>query len=555
MGKNELWIALGPGAYSAKASAARSAAARADQLFAEARLRISRGEPITDDAGLASEVDIRQWARRVLWELERSGVSNFKPLTGDEDGSPNDELRGLIAILKSPYQSEQMSLLPETMAAIKRLGLEAPLPRMQLVLGKELPVPGPLSPQLIRATELMRRAYIEHYERELERIQGGHGESHFDPLFAGITGRASEIPASRDQTPTLIKAIRRFEADPTRQRLTESAAKKYVLPFRALREVVGDERLLTEISRSDCAAAQELIASIPPNVSKLKPYARLKTFREMAELARQRQDRLMSAGNVRVAVQHMAAFFNWAIARGILSANPGTRLAPAKTKSEVKRRPFHTTEMNAMLAGLEAWAGNRNSGRFWVPLIGIFMGLRLGEIVWLQLEEVQTIAGRPMLRLWRTPERSLKTDGSERIVPIHAALLELGFLQRVAFSREQGWKRVFQDLPGNDQRQCVDLFQKRFAYWQKTTLKLERQGTSFHSFRHGFRDALTRAKAPHDVMRNLGGWARGGGVENRYGEGAQPDILAETMARVEFPGLEWRSLIDQGVRTRDREHN
>lgn len=310
-----------------------------------------------------------------------------------------------------------------------------------------------------------------------------------------------------------------LEADPTRRHLTDSAEKKYRLAFRALREIVGDDRLLAEVTRADCATAQELIASIPPNVSKLKPYAKLKTMREIAALAARRQDRLMSAGNVRVAVQHMASFFNWAITRGLISSNPATRLAPSKAKSESKRLPFSTEEMNLMLAGLPGWAGSRASGRFWVPLIGLFMGLRLGEIVWLHVREVQEIAGRPMLRLWRTADRSLKTDGSERIIPIHDALLEIGFLHRVAKAREQGWQRVFEDLPGNDQRQCVDLFQKRFAYWQKRTLKIDRQGTSFHSFRHGFRDALTRAKAPSDVMRSLGGWARGGGVENQYGLG------------------------------------
>jgi len=538
LGKKELWVPLGAGDHASKARAARAAATRVDEVFATAPLAAKTGAHPADEQVAASEIELRRLAIRALWEKERAAAIVSSP---SPEGA--DELWELIAMLRHPDQPELLPLLGETIDAIKAHGISVPLPPTKTVLGKELLQPGPLSPQLSRATELMRRVYVEHYRRELDRATGGHGEAAYDPLFSSVNITSPEAVVSLDKAPTLLHAIRRFEADPTRKHLTESAEKKYRLPFRALREIAGDDKALAEVSRADCAAAQELIASIPPNVSKLKPYAKLKTMRDIATLAAERKDRVMSAGNVRVAVQHMASFFNWAIVKGLITANPATRLAPARAKSEQKRRPFNVDELNVMLKGLPEWAGSRNSGRFWVPLIGLFMGLRLGEIAWLHVQEVQEIAGRPMLRLWRTADRSLKTDGSERIVPIHAALRELGFLQRVAKVREDGKRRVFEDLPGVDQRQCVDLFQKRFAYWQKKVLKIDRQGTSFHSLRHGFRDALTVAKAPNDVMRSLGGWARGGGVENQYGQGAQPDLLAETMDKIEFPGLEWQGLL------------
>lgn len=536
-GKKELWLPLGAGDHAAKARAARAAAAKVDEQFLRARLSGKTGGATDGEPETASDIELRRLAVRLLWEKERVAAA-----TVPSSPEAAQDFREWIATLRSPDHHELASLLGETVDAVKAHGVSVPLPSTRPVLGKELLEPGPLSPQLVQANDLVRRVYIEHHRRQLDRANGGHGEGAHDPLFAGVTASSPEIVVSPERAQTLLKVIRRFETDPTRQHLTESAEKKYRLPFRALREIAGDERPLSDISRADCVAVQELIASIPANVSKLKPYAKLKTMREIAALAAERGDKAMSAGNVRVAVQHLASFFNWAIDKGLISSNPATRLAPAKAKSEKKRRPFNVEELNVMLAGLPEWAESRNSGRFWVPLLGLFMGLRLGEIVWLHVQEVQEIAGKPMLRLWRTADRSLKTDGSERIVPIHAALIELGFLQRVATARKEGKRRVFDDLPGADQRQCVDLFQKRFAYWQKKVLKIDREGTSFHSLRHGFRDALTIAKAPNDVLRSLGGWARGGGVENQYGQGAQPDLLAETMARIEFHGLNWLDL-------------
>ncbi|NVJ92869.1 MAG: hypothetical protein HWE34_14500, partial [Methylocystaceae bacterium] len=55
--------------------------------------------------------------------------------------------------------------------------------------------------------------------------------------------------------------------------------------------------------------------------------------------------------------------------------------------------------------------------------------------------------------------------------------------------------------------------------------------TSFHSFRHNFRDALREADVRHEIAMLLGGWAdssRGKSAQMFYGNGfAMKTILAE----------------------------
>jgi integrase len=123
------------------------------------------------------------------------------------------------------------------------------------------------------------------------------------------------------------------------------------------------------------------------------------------------------------------------------------------------------------------------------------------------------------------------------VIPIHPDLIKLGLLQRVAKIRDEGGGRLFPELPGATQDEISDLFQKRFAYWQKKTLGITEKGVSFHSFRHGFRDALREAGVPIDSTRALGGWARSGGVEERYGQGTRPSTLAKWMSEVSYEGL------------------
>ncbi|TAU80454.1 hypothetical protein ELI41_29550 (plasmid) [Rhizobium leguminosarum] len=134
-----------------------------------------------------------------------------------------------------------------------------------------------------------------------------------------------------------------------------------------------------------------------------------------------------------------------------------------------------------------------------------------------------------------TDERDLKTENSERIIPIHPELIRLGLLQRVAKLKQDGIVRLFDDLPGDDKDHISDLFSKRFAYHLKT-LKMHGNGLTFHSTRHTFRDALREAGLPHDATVALGGWSPKT-VDERYGDGMRPQTLVKWMSEVNYEGL------------------
>lgn len=163
--------------------------------------------------------------------------------------------------------------------------------------------------------------------------------------------------------------------------------------------------------------------------------------------------------------------------------------------------------------------------------------MRLGEIVTLTTDDVQTLDGVWCFVLRPTDDRRLKTAAAQRVVPVHPQLVELGLLRHVDARRLEGGGRLFPELSGTTQRETVDHFQKRFG---RLVAKLfpDASGVSFHSFRHGFRDALREAGAPIDATRALGGWARSGGLEERYGQGTRPSTLARWMAQVAYPGLD-----------------
>lgn len=526
LGKTEEKTTLGTTDYKVAAREARIRAVQLDLLWEKHRETMKRGGKI-NVKNAVSEAELRRAVIGHFWRQEQSATV-----------SPGDEVRDQLEHEIGGYQakdpSAEAALLAQAKTIIneKRLGIDVPADRN---FG-EAAQPFQASPELIRLLELVRRADIEHLRRMLDRLDGNHGDHAHDPLFDGVNS-VSAAPVVGDAI-TLGEAITRMENDPLRAQFGDSAEAKFIMTFRAMREVIGDDRKLASITRAECAAAQELIAGLPANVKKLVAYKDCATLREIVELAAQRKDKMMSRTTITVYTHTMSAFFNWSIKKGLLTLNPATRLAPGRSAGDVSKRPFKIEEMNKIVAGLGDWSeGGKLSGRWWVPLIAIFSGMRMGEIVSLTINDIGVRDGIECFILRKTEDRSLKTAGSERVIPLHPELLNLGLLQRVANIRDAGGSRLFPELPGETQDELSDLFQKRFAYWQKKVLGIAEKGVSFHSFRHGFRDALREAGVPIDSTRALGGWARSGGVEERYGQGTRPSTLARWLATVKYDGL------------------
>ncbi|TAV33693.1 site-specific integrase [Rhizobium ruizarguesonis] len=526
IGKTEEKISLGTSDYKVAVKEAHIRAVQLDLLWEKHREAINRGEKVSSKP-VVTDADMRRAVLGSFWRQEQAII-----VTNDDEVRENIEHE--IGGYQKKDPSAEAALFSQAKTIIKERKLNIPLPADWKA--GEPAEPFTASPELVRLLELVRRADIEHLKRMLDRMDGNHGDRAHDPLFEGINS-VSSAPAINDAV-ALGEAITRMQNDPLRAQFGDTADAKYVMTFRAMREAIGDDRKLTSITRAECAAAQELIAGIPANVKKLKAYDKCQTLREIAELGAQRTDKMMSSTTITVYTHTMSAFFNWCIKKGLLTVNPATRLAPGRSTGDVTKRPFKIAEMNTIVAGLGDWSDRgKLAGRWWVPMIAIYSGMRMGEIVTLGVDDIGVRDGIECFVLRKTADRSLKTPGSERVIPIHPELIKLGLPQRVAKIRDQGGGRLFPELPGEKQDEISDLFQKRFAYWQKKTLGIAEKGVSFHSFRHGFRDALREAGVPIDSTRALGGWARSGGVEERYGQGTRPSTLAKWMAEVSYKGL------------------
>ena len=130
----------------------------------------------------------------------------------------------------------------------------------------------------------------------------------------------------------------------------------------------------------------------------------------------------------------------------------------------------------------------RQSEKFWLPLLGLWTGARLNELCQLTTAHVRQHGKAHYIAL--TSDLRLKNKASVRNVPLHSALVELGFLEFVAGCKEG--ERLFPNLPQHKTGRYSDAAGKMFNRLLDS-LGIKRPKMDFHSFRHTFSDACERS--------------------------------------------------------------
>jgi integrase len=123
------------------------------------------------------------------------------------------------------------------------------------------------------------------------------------------------------------------------------------------------------------------------------------------------------------------AILQWGVQNKLLLSNPADGISlDVRSKQSEKKRSFSDEEAKTIL---RAALVEKDPVRRWVPWIGAYSGARVSEICQLRSEDIIKIEEIWCMKF--DPEAgSLKTSGSERIIPLHPALIETGFLKFVA---------------------------------------------------------------------------------------------------------------------------
>ena len=165
--------------------------------------------------------------------------------------------------------------------------------------------------------------------------------------------------------------------------------------------------------------------------------------------------------------------------------------------------------------------------------------MRLNEVVQLRTDNVAILDGVDVILIREDEEgdKRLKTNASKRFVPIQRELKKMAFLTYVPKMRTARAVRLFPELPKGKRGYYSDRFQKWFSRFL-TSIGAKTPKTSFHKFRHCYRDALREADISPERVRALGGWSSKAGAEEIYAAGHRASTLATEIEKVRYPGLD-----------------
>lgn len=338
------------------------------------------------------------------------------------------------------------------------------------------------------------------------------------------------IPISADLAPDSSKRpsqlLDRFRHD-SRERRGESALTSFATVIGYLEQVTEDKSIAA-ITRNDVVEWYALVSQCP---QKYRTRLKVETMREAIRKNETAKIPVNTPATVQKYVSHLRTFFDWARRLNLVSANPVADLT-VERKAKSRATPSKTLSPDMLKSifssDLYSDAGNRQSYRFWVPLLALFTGARMGEICGLERSQVKIDGERKWIDI-----HSSKT-GKQYPVPVHPELERIGFL---AFVKKAKGGKLFPDAPvGAEGRNAYAPVSQWFGRFLQG-LDMKRPGLNMHAFRHTFITACRNSGIPEDIRRVFVGHS-GGTVHDGYGDAVGIAIRTDAMNKLRFDGLD-----------------
>ncbi|CAH1195921.1 Phage_integrase domain-containing protein [Vibrio harveyi] len=282
------------------------------------------------------------------------------------------------------------------------------------------------------------------------------------------------------------------------------------------------------IRRKDAEQVRKQLSIYPSNTKKHKVFDGLNGT-EAINLNQKLGYQVLSEDSVKDYFQKLSSFFKWCVSMEYTDINPfeGFRFTRKKKASEEKQA--YSRDNLSLIFQQEIFTKHKfkHPYQFWLPLLARFSGARLNELCQLYVTDIQQIDSVWCIHINDTQEdKRLKNLGSRRFVPIHSALIELGFL---TYINSLNTDRVFPELKlerdgyGTAASKWYGRFKSKLGF---------SKGLDFHSFRHTFANDLKQELTPQLITAQLLGHNNQSVTYDRYGKDLNIKILKESLELV-----------------------
>lgn len=336
-------------------------------------------------------------------------------------------------------------------------------------------------------------------------------------------------------------------------------------------EFVGVERAVSSIGYEEAKEYVDALAHIPLGYTKKKAYRGL-TVREAIAKAQAEGAATLSLISQQRYISTLSPFFKH------LKGEAGGRLVPtnpfdglhkdvSRARRESSRPPFCADQIGQIVNsplftgflgdGKEHLPGNQRAEdwRYWIPLICVFTGARIGEAAQLHVDDIFRLEGIWCIEFRSDTETNQAIKNNEtRLVAVHDTLRRIGlieFVERRQDEAQEPSEQLFPELEPGERGQFGDM---PSSWWRRYLEKIgvkargRRDGFGSHSFRHTLHDQLRAAGHLDDVFGPLIMGHSKGGVTSRYGGTRQgtPKLSYEIINSARFIPIAKGRVVEDG---------
>ncbi len=345
------------------------------------------------------------------------------------------------------------------------------------------------------------------------------------PIISAILPKSVPYFSS---SPVISEAVEKYEAE---KLATQSGKAQYFkdqrLLFKLLTEVIGDKNV-DEVTYDDAMLFLQTLKHLPTHRSKDPKYR----GKSITAILKMKHTATLSEKTINLHMVKVSGFFKWMQKVGLVEKNHFQGLTVrVNTPPRQQRNAFSVEELKMMFSNeLFTQRKFKHSYMFWLPVIGLYTGMRLNEICQLHKDDILKKDNIWIIRILDdTDDKSTKNTASRRDVPIHSKLLGLGILK---FRDKVKNERLFPELPFFRGRHSHTASNWFVRFRQK--IKLNNKGKDFHSFRHTVSDHLMKQLVPEELTAAILGHSTTGITYGRYGKGYHLSTLRDVVEKLEF---------------------
>jgi len=234
--------------------------------------------------------------------------------------------------------------------------------------------------------KLLAKDYIFQINRRFVLLRSGYLDDQQKLQMASSIVKPQVVQEPKASTVTLSMLVDEYvQANQQKWRAKTKTEVEYSINLAV--EVIGNVGL-EEIGRDRLKEYKNILLKLPANFSKSPRYKGM----TIVKIIGMEDVKPMSTTSVNKHISWLGSMLNYALKEGYIASNPAAGLqVPRNSRADLERMAYSIEDLKTMVRCL-SW-NPKHPERYWVPLIGMYQGMRLNEVCQLYNEDIIKVDG------------------------------------------------------------------------------------------------------------------------------------------------------------------